>query len=187
MEKNSKSEIVSQVDWNKCMLCQKPSSDRLRCPLDSMQNEADSWYDSLCLSIQRSHELGCMPSETPLLTLGLEKEELSQLFREKRAKWHKLCRNQFSTLKLERAQKRKASDSDGKHNESRKKLPRRRTDTEVRQGCFFCEETSAELHRASTFNLDRNVRESARILSDTFLLGKLSAEDMVALDAMYHT
>ena len=144
-----------------------------------MQNEADSWYNSLCLSIQRSHELGCMPFETPLLTLGLEKEELSQLFREKRAKWHKLCRNQFSTLKLERAQKRKAGDSDGKHNESRKKLPRRSTDTEVRQGCFFCEETSGELHRASTFNLDRNVRESARILNDTFLLGKLSAGDMV--------
>ena len=187
MEKNSKSEIVSQVDWNKCVLCQKPLSDRLRCPLDSMQNEADSWYDSLCLSIQRSHELGCMPFETPLLTPGLEKEELSQLFREKRAKWHKLCRNQFSTLKLERAQKRKAGDSDGKHNESRKKSPRRSTDTEVRQGCFFCEETSGELHRASTFNLDRNVRESARILNDTFLLRKLSAGDMVALDAMYHT
>ena len=184
---NRKSEIVSQVDWNKCVLCQRLSSDRLRCPFDSMQNEADLWYDSLCLSIQRSHELGCMPFETPLLTLGLDKEELSQLFREKRAKWHKLCRNQFSALKLERAQKRKAGDSDGKHNESRKKLPRRSTDTEVRQSCFFCEETSGELHRASTFNLDRNVRESARILNDTFLLGKLSAGDMVALDAMYHT
>ena len=179
MEKNSKSEIVSQVDWNKCVLCQKPSSDRLRCPLGSMQNEADSWYNSLCLSIQRSHELGCMPFGTPLLTLGLEKEELSQLFREKQAKSHKLCRNQFSTLRLEREQKRKAGDSDGKHNESRKKLPRRSTDTEIRQGCFFCEETSGELHRASTFNLDRNVRESARILNDTFLLGKLSAGDMV--------
>ena len=128
-----------------------------------------------------------MPFETPLLTLGLEKEELSQLFREKRAKWHKLCKNHFSTLKLERAQKRKAGDSDGKHNESRKKLPRRSTDTEVRQGGFFCEETSGELHRASTFNLDRNVRESARILNDTFLPRKLSGGDMVALDAMYHT
>ena len=73
------------------------------------------------------------------------------------------------------------------NNESRKILPRRSTHTEVRQSCFFCEETSGELHRASTFNLDRNVRESAHILNDTFLLGKLSAGDMVALDAMYHT
>ena len=128
-----------------------------------------------------------MPFETPLSILALDEENLSQVFREKRAKWHKLCRNQFSVLKLERTQKRKTGDSDGKHNESRKKLPRRSTDTEVRQSCFFCEETSGELHRASTFNLDRNVRESARILNDTFLLGKLSAGDMVALDAMYHT
>ena len=85
------------------MLCQKRSSDRLRSLFDTMQNEADSWYDSSCLSIQRSHELGCMLFETPLFTLGLEKEEVSRLFRENRAKWHKLCRNQFSTLKLERA------------------------------------------------------------------------------------
>ena len=184
---NSKSEIVSQVDWNKCVLCQRLSSDRLRCPFDSTQNEADSQYDSLCLTVQRFHELGCMPFETPLSILALDEENLSQLFHEKRAKWHKLCRNQFSVLKLERTQKRKTGDSDGKHNESRKKLPRRSTDTEVRQSCFFCEETSRELHRASTFNLDRNKRESTRILNNTFLLGKLSAGDMVSLDGIYHT
>ena len=60
-----------------------------------MQNEADSWYDSLSWygmihchgmiheTLARSHELGCMPFETPSLTLGLEKEELSWLFHEK--------------------------------------------------------------------------------------------------------
>ena len=52
---------------------------------------------------------------------------------------------------------------------------------------LFCEGVSGELHRASTFNLDHNVRESAHILNDTALLGKLSAGDMVALDAVYHT
>ena len=187
MEKGSKTEILAQVDWDKCVLCQKVTTDKLRCPFDSMQNEAESWYDSFCRSIQKSRELGCMPFETPLLTLDLNREELSQLFRDNRAKWHKLCKNQFSTLKLERAQKRKTVDSDGKHYEGRKKLPRRSTDTEVRQGCFFCEETSGELHRASTLNLDENVRESARILNDTLLLGKLSDGDMVARDAMYHT
>ena len=93
----------------------------------------------------------------------------------------------ISTLKLERAQKKKAVDSDWKHYEGRKKLPRRSTDTEVRQGCFFCEETTGELHRALNFNSDENVRASARILNDRLLLGKLSDEDMVAGDAMYHT
>lgn len=36
--------------------------------------------------------------ETPLLTLDLNRVELSQLFHDNRAKWHKLCKNQFSTL-----------------------------------------------------------------------------------------
>ena len=135
----------------------------------------------MCISIQRSRELACLPFKTRLLTLDIQKDKLSKVFRERRAKWHKLCRNKFSGLKLERAFKRKASDTDVKDDESRKKLPRRSTDTtKTSQCCFFCEESSGELHRASTFNLDRNVR-------DTSLLGKLSAGDMVALDALYHT
>ena len=34
--------------------------------------------------------------------------------------------------------------------------------------------------------MDAKVRQSARILEDNFLLGKLSAGDMVALDEMFH-
>ena len=86
MEKGSKTEILSQVDWDKCVLCQTVMTDKLRCPLDSMQNEAKSWNDSFCRSIQKSCELGCMPFETPLLTLDLKREELSQLFRDNQAK-----------------------------------------------------------------------------------------------------
>ena len=87
--KDNKSEIVSQVDWDKCMPCQNVTTERLQCPLDSMQKEADAWYDTLCLNIWRSRDLGCMPFETRLLTLGLQKGELSQLFCAKRDKRHK--------------------------------------------------------------------------------------------------
>ena len=34
--------------------------------------------------------------------------------------------------------------------------------------------------------MDARARQCARILEDSFLLGKLSAGDMVTLDAMYH-
>lgn len=50
MEKGSK--ILAQVDWDKCVLCQKTTTDKLRCPFNSMQNDAKSWYDSFCHSIQ---------------------------------------------------------------------------------------------------------------------------------------
>ena len=177
---------MSEVDWDKCVLCQKDSSEKLRCPFDSLRSEADSWYDSLCLSIKRSRELACLPFKTRLLTLDFQKDKLSKVFLERRAKWQKLWRNKFSGLKLEREFKRKASGIDVKDDESRKKLPRRSTDTTTTsQNCFFCEESSRELHRASNFNLDRNVRESASILNDTSPLGKLSTGDMVALDAFF--
>ena len=43
------------------------------------------------------------------------------------------------------------------------------------------------LHKASTFNLDSKVKECANLLNNTVLLAKLSAGDMVTIDAMYHT
>lgn len=53
MEKGSKIEILAQVDWVKCVLCQKVTMDKLRCHLIyMMQNEVESWYYSFCHSIQ---------------------------------------------------------------------------------------------------------------------------------------
>ena len=83
--------------------------------------------------------------------------------------------------------KRKPSDTDVKNEESRKKLPRRSIDTTTTSPCcFFCQESSGELHRTSTFNLDRKVRESVSILNDTSLLGKLSAGDIYIILSVYH-
>ena len=56
----------------------------------------------------------------------------------------------------------------------------------AKEHCFFCSGKEGNLHIVSTFPLDAKVRQCARILEDNFLLGKLCAGDMVALDAMYH-
>lgn len=42
------------------------------------------------------------------------------------------------------------------------------------------------LHKASTFNLDSQVLKCAHDLQDESLLAKLSAGDMIALEAKYH-
>ena len=54
--------------------------------------------------------------------------------------------------------------------------------------CFFCNEPagSAGLHKASTYNIDANVRRCAVEVEDTALLAKLAAGDMIAIDTMYH-
>ena len=55
--------------------------------------------------------------------------------------------------------------------------------------CFFCELPAGTegLHEASTLQVDRRVKDSASLLEDSLLLAKLSAGDMVALEAKYHT
>ena len=53
--------------------------------------------------------------------------------------------------------------------------------------CFFCGKGKPQnLRRASTFKLNKKVRECAVTLQDFDLLAKLSEGDMIVQDAMYH-
>ena len=53
--------------------------------------------------------------------------------------------------------------------------------------CFFCGKGKPQnLRRASTFKLNKKVREYAVTLQDFDLLAKLSEGDMIVQDAMYH-
>ncbi len=54
--------------------------------------------------------------------------------------------------------------------------------------CFFCDagSESGDLRKASIFRLHKRVKQCAEILNDSMLLGKLSAGDMMAQDAVYH-
>ena len=54
--------------------------------------------------------------------------------------------------------------------------------------CFFCDETIGEMRTAATMHklhIDASIREKAN-MKDTTLLSKLSAGDMIAIDAVYH-
>ncbi|CAC5393282.1 unnamed protein product [Mytilus coruscus] len=50
-------------------------------------------------------------------------------------------------------------------------------------GCFFCGNVADDLYVASTFMIDRRVRECELELQDTVLLAKLSAGDLISLEA----
>ena len=45
---------------------------------------------------------------------------------------------------------------------------------------------SADLHNASTYDIDKKVRQCVLELEDTALLAKLAPGDMIALEAKYH-
>ena len=59
----------------------------------------------------------------------------------------------------------------------------------TKEDCFFCEQSSGTegILEAATFQIDSRVGACATLLEDTKLLRQLSAGDMVALEAKYHT
>ena len=54
--------------------------------------------------------------------------------------------------------------------------------------CIFCDEIGdkQESRKASTFGLDKRVRDCAYLIGDKCQLCKLSSDNMVAIDAVYH-
>ena len=51
---------------------------------------------------------------------------------------------------------------------------------------FFCDESLGDLHKASTFEIDKHVRKCALNLQDTVLLAKLCVGDMIFQKAIYN-
>ena len=133
---------------------------------------------------------------------------LQELLSNESAKFHKSCKTKFSYLKLGRVQKQQKMSFEQRQNEissndsdvtpgnlempcsSKSSVLTQQNSNEkneaAKEHCFFCSGKEGNLHIVSTFPLDAKVRQCARILEDNFLLGKLCAGDMVALDAMYH-
>ena len=54
--------------------------------------------------------------------------------------------------------------------------------------CIFCDQPAGSegLHNASTYKIDKRVRQHLLDLQDTVLLAKLAAADMIAIEAKYH-
>ena len=108
------------------------------------------------------------------------------------ASWHKSCKDKINSTKLKRAEKRKHQEELPPH--SPKKTRRASSfgpsecENKDEELCSFCNQVAGTvgLQMASTFELDKNVRESAMKLKRNDLLAKLSSGDMIAIEAKYH-
>ena len=90
-------------------------------------------------------------------------------------------------MKLKRADKRKSQEETG--SPERSKFTRACsgvTTSKAEKSCFFCGRSSGTLHQASTFNIDTRVRECVHQLQDRVLIAKLSADDIISQEAVYH-
>ena len=176
------------TDWNICALCQKHGGKLL--------NPSPQGYATLATNLASFQELNKVPQNINIARLndggGIE-ETLSS----HKAKWHKSCYVLYNATKVERA--RKSQNKLGSKEVTLSLVKQRlrssfastsieSADIDDRQppACFFCDKTHGDLHKATTMSLDARVRQIATDMRDTKLLLKLSAGDMVALDAMYH-
>lgn len=180
------------IDWSLCILCQKNSQENLQCPANkSKRADKGAGYKSVAENLEHFFELGVLPFDISVDQLN-DGSGIENTLVRNNASWHKSCKDAINNTKLKRAQKRKQQDEEQGENSSvktrRSSYGQGKERSETREKCFFCNETSesAGLHKASTFEVDRRVRECALELHDTELLSKLACGDMVAIDAMYH-
>ena len=195
------------VDWSSCIICQVHSYEKLECPSDFKHKGYDPFktYQNIANNINRFQELNAIPIDS----LILSKEKCTpDLFLTMKAKFHKLCRNKFSDMKSQRMEQRINTIEIEPQPEDEQnvdcKITEEETISQATQSstrpsaskdaaenddllCFFCGKGKPQnLRRASTFKLDKKVRECAMTLQDFDLLAKLSEGDMIAQDAMYH-
>ena len=184
---------LEKTDWAKCMLCQLDSKEPLRCPTKSKRGDTDTVYKTLVENINEFHQLQCMPLKIELKRLD-EGNGMEKTLIEYNAKWHRSCFLKFGKLQLDRMKDRKRKSSETPGNVSKRiytRCSRNSEPTETASSigvCFFCSNGSDEghLHEVCTFQLDYRVRKCAHDLQDDELLAKLSAGDLIALEAKYH-
>ena len=173
------------------MFCQEITNEPLKCPIKSKRPDVDveTVYANLVSIVERFEELG-IPSDLNLAKLNDGRGVVTTL-QSNDAKWHKKCRNRYTSTKVERAEKRRREETECEKSVSpeKKKVTRSSSGCATRTSqdtCFFCGK-SGELHSASSYNLDRNIKRCAEIVKDYILIGKLSAGDMMSQHAMYHS
>ena len=190
-------DVLPEIDWNRCVICQTEKKEKLLCPNNSKQHDKHVGYKSLAEDLLSFDSIGMLPYGIKLSSLRNEGQPLLVSFIENSAKFHKSCRNSCDKYHFERAQDRCAKksqeepkDSCSSEDSSLRKGTRSSYESLnfVKATCFFCEGEDDEqnLHRASTMEFDRRIRAAATELCDGKLLAKLSQGDMVAIEAHYH-
>ena len=178
------------MDWNLCVLCQVDTYESLSCPADSKRDKKGSGYKTTAENLLAFEKLDWLPRTISLSRLD-KGEGIEASFQNHKAKWHDSCRLKFNKTELVRAEKRKvALENSSPSNVYNMfiRTSKKRVHCSAHY-CFFCDteaQAGESLYRASTLHLDVRVRHCALHLQDKALLAKLSAGDMVALDAEYH-
>ena len=184
------------MDWKLCIICQTKTGEPLQCPAISKRKDVGASYSSFARNVEEFQKIRSLPGNLNVEALN-QGQGIEHTIKERKASWHKTCRNRFSNANLERTKKRKY---DGENEQENNLLVTESTSSPVKarrssfpstpasNQCLFCDlsDIPAKLQAASTHEVDRRVRECASLLNDNRLIGKLASGDMVATEAKYH-
>ena len=176
--------------WGRCFISQAVTQDKLICPAtNSWQVDKSLGYRSIAEQLKKFDEIGELPNSIRRRIYFLSHEELTESLFQNEAKFHKQCKNRYDEHHYGRAtKKRKSMGNDVKDLISTPKTRARYSVHNFVPQCFFCEKGGIDgnLTKAQTLSLDKRVRDAAIQLQDEKLLAKLSAGDMIAIEAVYH-
>ena len=174
------------TDWKLCLLCQEDKEEPLTFPSKSKRKDVGSGYSSLADNLIKFDELGYLPLSLERLDEG---NGIEMAMIANNARYHQSCKLKYNNTKLQRVEKRARAEDSEEYNTQTRSTPKRSRNSVLKDVCFFCETPPgiSGLHEAATFQVNRRVHTCAVLLEDTEILAKLSAADMVALEAKYHT
>ena len=170
-----------ELDWNLCVICQRKTSEALKCPLGKpvkKGNKKDA-YTNFLNHVKQFQDIDSLPE---IVKFGCD--ETAEDWEFHRASWHKSCYAKFSSCKLEKAKLKRKRSSDSTETSSRGK--RQRLNSEV---CCLCKkgarEDDGDLRQVSTFGTDANIRTIITELNDSRLLVRIVGGDLIAIGAKY--
>jgi hypothetical protein len=152
------------MDWTKCMICQEVTQEPLKCPMKGASGTHDEKKETFQVFLDNVKEFCSIDALPVKLLFG--NDVSPDTLAENKASWHKGCHLKFNNTKL-RSGKRASLD---------------------KQVCIFCTEGNEveQLHNFSTFDADIGVRAMVTELQDSELLSRISAGDLIAIEAKYH-
>ena len=178
---------TSAINWKLCVLCQTETDETLQCPARSSKLPVGSGYMLLAENLNQFKDLGIVPMDLDVekLDKGIGIQETLMIHS---AKWHKTCSLKFNKQALQRVSRKQTKQKSQNVGTSGVQTRSAFSHTTALYLRFFCNEPAGttNLHKASTHKLDMKVQRCALQLEDRKLLAKLSAGDMIALEAKYH-
>ena len=163
----------SCIDWKLCVICQKKTSEDLRCPIHNISDVYSAFYN-----VDEFRKLENLP-----VKINFGNQGTVQNFVDNKAAWHKQCHQKFNISKLKRMQLKNASESVD-YDDTICYATRASVASLLQNVKIFDDDSKSEhLHDFTTFNSEVSVNVMATQMN---LLGKLAGGDLVALEAKYH-